>query len=146
MAGAIPVIGTQRFGTTLKIDYNIDTLMPGEGSRWLTPGNSHPSVPVMPDISSPFVAMSYTLVLDGVTGDRVVGGVYQADHPSLRLGQWLWTYDQGNTSTTTMQGLQVAPVVVRVIPSPAGATLVLAAVALCTKRRRIPARGRPNSL
>lgn len=136
MLGALPALNVQRLGSTLKVDYTIDTSPPGQGLRWLTPGNSHPSVPIVPDTSHPFTAMTYSLVLDGTPGDRLLSAAYQSSHPSLRSGQWLWSYDANNTSTTTMQALHAYPLTVRVVPSPSVLGLLAAAFMPFTRRRR----------
>lgn len=135
MAGALSHINTQRFGDLLKIDWETDVAPPGIGSAWLSPGNSGPGVPVVPDASNPFVAMSYTIDLDGSPGDRMISGTYRDDYPPFPPGQWALVFQQGNTFTGFVQALHDFPATIRVVPSPIAA-IILGYPFACVRTRR----------
>ena len=128
-----------RFGSTLKIDYDRDTLPPGEGPGSLLTGSGE-EFNDLPPLDHPIEIFRFRLTFDGEPGLRTVHEYFM---PTTRFGTGMNTTDRvlvlsdyGGTGRgyllpqTTRESLNI-----RVLPAPGGLAL-LAGVALAAPRRR----------
>jgi hypothetical protein len=122
-----------RFGSTLKIDDPVDTLPPGLGPRWAVLAQSRNQTGR--SLANPIILLSYTLSLDGTSGDRVIDGIFR-QRPDYPLGHVV-SIDMGRNeeAPTLVPFLIQEPLTIRVVPSPATLVVGLLGLAIASRRR-----------
>lgn len=127
-----PFLSIQRQGSILKIDSGAeDTAPPGQGPRWVQPGQMLQGLPGFPLLfENPIDVFEYRLALDGTEGRRELSGVFATGGMGLRL---LTALPNPNV-WINVASFEQSPVVL-VVPTPAGAGVLIGALAMLRRRR-----------
>jgi hypothetical protein len=131
-----PPVG-YRQGDILKIDSILDAEPPGQGSRFVLLTQGHPSASDFFDLSNPIRLMQYSLVLDGSSGTREIGGLWAVRTPDGRPRLTLYHDDRITQQwplTTYKVPSSVTDASVTVVPAP-GILGLLGVFALPRRRR-----------
>ncbi len=125
-------IGSQRFGSVLKIDRTSDTSLPGAGTGTILAQNS---VSVIGPIAAtrrtdnPIVLLSFVLTLDGSVGDRMLSALFHQPGGPPTVQNVLALSDGSDVPLTQTPGTLI------VIPTPPGLLALLAAAMSLARRR-----------
>ncbi len=127
-----------RFGSRIKIDDDFDFLPPGQGTRWAQsfqgPNNGTSPTPVY---LNPISVFEYTLNLDGTLGDRLVTAAWSTD-TAFGYTPYMFSFIRTfqHMGEQWRHPMTESPLTIRVIPSPASASLLVLAGTLAARRRR----------
>jgi hypothetical protein len=133
----LPSLNVQRFpNNTLKIDFATDIDPPGVGSRWLSPGQPHPSATIANIFDNPLLVMSFDYQLDMTEGDRVISNAFRrVSFPGLQTDEYLTVYDSLDFFTLYAEPIRQEPLTLRVVPAPGSASILLIGMVLGSRRR-----------
>jgi hypothetical protein len=136
MLGSYP-LAARRFGSTIKIDSDLDTDPPGVGPWWIRTGQASPQTFPTPLYDNPLTVFSYSLVLDGTLGDRVIDHIYRpiVNVPNDRN---VFVYNLRTPCVLLAEQTTYAPMTIHVVPAPLGASLLACGLGTCMIRRRRP--------
>lgn len=133
----LPSLNVQRFSNnTLKIDFATDIDPPGVGSRWLSPGQPHPSATIARIYDNPLLVMSFDYQLDMRQGDRMISNAFRrVSFPGLPEDEYLTVYDSVDFFTLYAEPIRQEPLTLRVVPAPGSVSILLIGMVLRSRRR-----------
>jgi hypothetical protein len=122
-----------RFDDVLKVDRFDDLEPPGVGRGGIMPGQLAPNMG-SPIGSNPISVFQYRLTLDGVAGEREIGGLFRTAETGSVVSLWgLWG---GTNYTSRRLPTTVTEVTLRVVPAPGAAAILCLCGGWFAQRRR----------
>ncbi len=128
-------LGATRFGSTIKIDHQLDTAPPGTGTRWIDCGNVVPGGNLIPNRAHPIDVFEFRLLLDGTPGTRTASQVSRVlTQPNGLVAIWV---DVNSPQPTSVRPPTTSyPIAITVLPTPGAIALLAFGGVVAARRRR----------
>lgn len=134
MLGSYP-LAARRFGSTIKIDADLDIDPPGVGPWWIRTGQGSPQTFPTPVYDNPLTVFNYTLFLDGTLGDRIVDLIYRPII-SVPNDRNVFVYNLRTPSVLLAEQTTYSPMTIHVVPAPISSSMLVGGMGACILRRR----------